>query len=112
MKSVITFIFSFLLIFLILALMLSLSGLDFLTAISGAASAIGNVGPGIGDVGPSETYSSIPTTGKYILCGLMFLGRLEMLTIFILFLPITIFHVDKHLYSSYIIIIFWSVENL
>ena len=58
MKSVITFIFSFLLIFFIIALMLSLTGLDFLTAVSGAASAISNVGPGLGEIiGPDGNYT-------------------------------------------------------
>ena len=59
MRSVITFIFSFLLIFFIIALLLSLSGLDFLTAISGAASSISNVGPGLGDIiGPDGNYKN------------------------------------------------------
>ena len=58
-NSVIIFIFSFLFIFLIIAMLLSISGLDFLTAISGAASAISNVGPGLGEmIGPNGNYSS------------------------------------------------------
>ena len=88
MKSVITFIFSFLLIFLILALMLSLSGLDFLTAISGAASAISNVGPGLGDmIGPDGNYKNIPDVSKWILAFGMLLGRLELFAILVLFFP-------------------------
>ena len=88
MKSVITFIFSFLLIFLILALMLSLSGLDFLTAISGAASAISNVGPGLGDmIGPDGNYKNIPDVSKWILSFGMLLGRLELFAILVLFFP-------------------------
>ena len=88
MKSVITFIFSFLLIFLILALMLSLSGLDFLTAISGAASAISNVGPGLGDmIGPDGNYKNIPDISKWILSFGMLLGRLELFAILVLFFP-------------------------
>ena len=50
MNSVIIFIFTFLFIFLIIAMLLSISGLDFITSISGAASSISNVGPGLGDV--------------------------------------------------------------
>ena len=66
-KSVVTFIFTFLFIFLIIALLLSLSGLDFLTAISGAASAISNVGPGLGDIiGPNGNYKNIPDVSKWI----------------------------------------------
>ncbi len=88
MKSVITFIFSFLLIFLILSLMLSLSGLDFLTAISGAASAISNVGPGLGDmIGPNGNYKNIPDVSKWILSFGMLLGRLELFAILVLFFP-------------------------
>ena len=88
MKSVITFIFSFLLIFLIIALMLSLSGLDFLTAISGAASAISNVGPGLGEmIGPDGNYKNIPDISKWILSFGMLLGRLELFAILVLFFP-------------------------
>ena len=88
MKSVITFIFSFLLIFFIIALMLSLTGLDFLTAISGAASAISNVGPGLGDIiGPDGNYKDIPDISKWILSFGMLLGRLELFAILVLFFP-------------------------
>ena len=88
MKSVITFIFSFLLIFFIISLMLSLTGLDFLTAVSGAASAISNVGPGLGDViGPDGNYKNIPDISKWILAFGMLLGRLELFAILVLFFP-------------------------
>ena len=88
MKSVITFIFSFLLIFFIIALLLSLTGLDFLTAISGAASAISNVGPGLGDIiGPDGNYKNIPDISKWILAFGMLLGRLELFAILVLFFP-------------------------
>ena len=88
MKSVITFIFSFLLIFFIIALLLSLTGLDFLTAISGAASAISNVGPGLGDIiGPDGNYKNIPDISKWILSFGMLLGRLELFAILVLFFP-------------------------
>ena len=76
------------LIFLIIALMLSLSGLDFLTAISGAASAISNVGPGLGEmIGPDGNYKNIPDISKWILSFGMLLGRLELFAILVLFLP-------------------------
>ena len=88
MKSVITFIFSFLLIFFIIALMLSLTGLDFLTAVSGAASAISIVVPGLGDViGPDGNYKNIPDISKWILAFGMLLGRLELFAILVLFFP-------------------------
>ena len=87
-ESVTTFFFLYILTFSISALLLSFSGLDFLTCISAAASAISNVGPGLGEIiGPNGNYSSLSDSSKYILSITMFLGRLEMLTIFILFLP-------------------------
>ena len=87
-ESVTTFFFLYILTFSISALLLSFSGLDFLTCISAAASAISNVGPGLGEIiGPDGNYSSLTDSSKYILSITMFLGRLEMLTIFILFLP-------------------------
>ena len=87
-KSVITFIFSFLFIFIIIALLLSLTGLDFLTSVSGAASAISNVGPGLGElIGPNGNYKSIPDVSKWILSFGMLLGRLELFAILVLFFP-------------------------
>ena len=87
-KSVITFIFSFLFIFLIIALLLSLTGLDFVTAVSGAASAISNVGPGLGDmIGPNGNYKNIPDVSKWILSFAMLLGRLEIFAILVLLFP-------------------------
>ena len=72
--------------FALSALLLSFSGLDFLTCISAAASAISNVGPGLGNIiGPDGNYSSLTDYSKTILIVTMFLGRLEMLTILILF---------------------------
>ena len=69
------------------ALLLSFSGLDFLTCISAAASAISNVGPGLGDIIGPEGIIQCYDYSKIILTATMFLGRLEMLTILILFLP-------------------------
>ncbi len=87
-KSVITFIFSFLFIFLIIALLLSLTGLDFITAISGAASSISNVGPGLGEIiGPNGNYKNIPHVSKWVLSFGMLLGRLELFAILVLFFP-------------------------
>ena len=86
--SVIIFIFSFLFIFVIIAILLSISGLDFLTAISGAASAISNVGPGLGSViGPDGNYKAIPDLSKWILSIGMLLGRLELFAVLVLFFP-------------------------
>ena len=87
-NSVIIFIFSFLFIFFILAMLLSISGLDFLTSISGAASAISNVGPGLGEmIGPDGNYKAIPDLSKWILSIGMLLGRLELFAVLVLFFP-------------------------
>ena len=68
--------------------MLSITGLAFLTSISGAASAISNVGPGLGDtIGPNGNYSSLPSVSKFILSFAMLLGRLELFAVLVLFLP-------------------------
>ena len=87
-NSVIIFIFTFLFIFLILAMLLSISGLDFITSISGAASSISNVGPGLGDIiGPNGNYKNIPDISKWILSAGMLLGRLELFAVLVLFFP-------------------------
>ncbi len=87
-NSVIVFIFSFLFIFFIIAMLLSISGLDFLTSISGAASAISNVGPGLGDmIGPNGNYRAVPDVSKWILSFGMLLGRLELFAVLVLFFP-------------------------
>ena len=87
-NSVIIFIFTFLFIFLIIAMLLSISGLDFITSISGAASSISNVGPGLGDIiGPNGNYKDIPDISKWILSFGMLLGRLELFAVLVLFFP-------------------------
>ena len=88
MKSVIIFIFTFLFIFLIIAMLLSISGLDFITSISGAASSISNVGPGLGEmIGPNGNYKTLPDLSKWILAAGMLLGRLELFAVLVLFFP-------------------------
>ena len=84
-----SFIFLFFVCFGLLSLALSLIGLDHLTAMSAAASAIANVGPGLGPiVGPAETYKVLPDTAKWVLSFGMLLGRLELLTVLVLFSPL------------------------
>ena len=87
-ESVMIFFFIYIMTFASSALLLSFSGLDFLTCISAAASAISNVGPGLGEIiGPEGNYSSLTDYSKLVLTVTMFLGRLEMITIFVLLLP-------------------------
>ncbi len=84
-NSVMNFFFMYILIFILASLLLSFLGLDFLTAISAAASAISNVGPGLGDtIGPSGNYSSLPMQAKWILSITMLVGRLEIFTFLVL----------------------------
>ena len=69
-------------------MLLSISGLDFITSISGAASSISNVGPGLGDtIGPNGNYKDIPEISKWILSFGMLLGRLELFAVLVLFFP-------------------------
>ena len=86
--SIISFIYMYLVIFFIIAALLSLTGLDFITSISGAATSISNVGPGLGSIiGPNGNFSSLPDVSKWILSLGMILGRLELFAILVLFLP-------------------------
>ncbi len=88
MSSVITFIYLYILIFFISTALLSLTGLDFVTSISAAATSISNVGPGLGDlIGPNGNFSSLSDYSKWILSLTMILGRLELFAILVLFLP-------------------------
>jgi trk system potassium uptake protein len=86
--SVMAFVFMYGLSFSIVAIALSALGLDYLTAMSSAVTALGNVGPGLGDiVGPAGNFSALPDTAKWILSFAMLLGRLELFTVLVLFTP-------------------------
>ncbi|MGD1877702.1 MAG: TrkH family potassium uptake protein [Kiloniellaceae bacterium] len=86
--SVMSFFFLFAACFALLAVGLGMTGLDFITAVSGAASAIANVGPGLGDViGPAGTYATLPDSAKLLMCFGMLLGRLELFTVLVLLAP-------------------------
>ncbi len=87
-SSVMGFFFIFALGFAFIAISLSFVGLDFITAMSGAATSISNVGPGLGDIiGPTGTFKPLPDSAKWILCIGMFLGRLELFTILVMLSP-------------------------
>ena len=88
MASIISFIYLYIIIFFIITALLSLSGLDFITSISGAATSISNVGPGLGTIiGPNGSFSLLPDFSKWVLSFGMILGRLELFAILVLFLP-------------------------
>jgi len=88
MASIISFIYLYVIIFFIMTALLSINGLDFITSISGAATAISNVGPGLGTIiGPNGSFSLLPDFSKWVLSIGMILGRLELFAILVLFLP-------------------------
>ena len=88
MSSIISFIYLYIIIFFFITALLSLSGLDFVTSISAAATSISNVGPGLGDIiGPNGNFSQLPDFSKWVLSFGMILGRLELFAILVLFLP-------------------------
>lgn len=86
--AVMSFFFMFAMVFSLMAISLQLCGLDFLTAMSGAATALSNVGPGFGDIiGPSGNFAPLPDQAKWILCLGMFMGRLELFTFLVMLSP-------------------------
>ncbi len=88
LASIISFIYLYILIFFFITALLSLTGLDFITSISGAATSISNVGPGLGSIiGSNGNFSTLPDSSKWILSAGMILGRLELFAILVLFLP-------------------------
>lgn len=87
-RSVVAFSFFFFITIAALALGLSALGLDIVTALSGAATAVANVGPGLGDIiGPSGNFTTLPDAAKWLLCIGMLMGRLEILTVVVLMTP-------------------------
>jgi len=86
--SVMSYFFVFFLTFVITAVILSLIGLDPITAWSGAGSAVANVGPGLGEIiGPAGTYQDLPGSAKWVLMTAMIIGRLEIVTALVLLTP-------------------------
>ena len=87
-SSIISFVFLYIVIFFIITMLLSINGLDFITAVSGAATSISNVGPGLGGIiGPNGNFSLLPNFSKWVLSIGMILGRLELFAIIVLFIP-------------------------
>lgn len=88
MLGVTSFMSIFCLITILGAGILTLTGLDFVTSLSGALTAVSNVGPGLGNlIGPDKSFILLPDTAKWVLSLIMILGRLEFMTILVLFLP-------------------------
>jgi trk system potassium uptake protein len=86
--SAVAFTFMYLVSIVVIALLLAMLGMDFLTSLTGAVTALGNVGPGLGEIiGPSGNFQPLPDAAKWVLCGGMLLGRLELLTVVVIFTP-------------------------
>ena len=87
-RSIVAFALSYLGVIIISAVLLGLLDLGPLEAISGAITAVGNVGPGLGAIiGPLGNFTSLPDAAKWILSIGMMMGRLEILTVAVLFFP-------------------------
>jgi trk system potassium uptake protein TrkH len=86
LNSVMAFFVLFFTTLAVLTVLLSLTGLNFTTAVSGAATALANVGPGLGEaIGPSGNFASLNDTAKWLLSAAMLIGRLELMVVFVLF---------------------------
>ncbi|MCX7559304.1 TrkH family potassium uptake protein [Sulfitobacter sp. F26204] len=85
LSSVMSFFMFFIVTLGLVAVALSLTGLDFITSVSGAAAALANIGPGLGPIiGPAGNFSSLNDTAKWILTAAMFIGRLELLAVYVI----------------------------
>ncbi|MCB9261665.1 MAG: TrkH family potassium uptake protein [Flavobacteriales bacterium] len=85
--NILAFFFIYLTVFLVGTIVMSLYGYDILTSAGATISSLGNIGPGIGDVGPANNFSIFPESAKVFLAFLMLLGRLELFTILMLLMP-------------------------
>ncbi len=86
LSSVMSFFMFFLVTLGLVAVALGLTGLDFTTSVSGAATAVGNIGPGLGDIiGPSGNFATLSDAAKWVLAIAMLIGRLELLAVYAIF---------------------------
>lgn len=87
LRSIWGFFGLYMALYAVATLLMSLLGLDMISSISSVATCIGNVGPGLGSVGPTDNFYNVPLMGKWTLIFCMLLGRLEIFTIIVLFMP-------------------------
>ncbi|MEM6390679.1 MAG: TrkH family potassium uptake protein [Pseudomonadota bacterium] len=86
LSSVMAFFVLFFVTLALIAVLLGLTGLDFLTSISGASATLANIGPGLGpEIGPEGNYADLPLSAKWIMIAAMLIGRLELVVVFVLF---------------------------
>ncbi len=84
-KNVLGFFLFYMAIFVVVSIIMAGMGLDIISSVSVTASAIGNIGPALGSVGPTDNYAHLPAAGKLLLNFCMLLGRLELFTVIVLF---------------------------
>jgi len=89
LSNIFAFIFLFLTSLGVVTLLISLEGHSFLTSIGAAVSALANIGPGLDAVGPVENYAHLSNYAKWVLILAMLMGRLELMTVIVLFMPFT-----------------------
>ncbi|MCF8459889.1 MAG: TrkH family potassium uptake protein [Flavobacteriales bacterium] len=85
--NVVAFIMTYIIMFAVGSVIMTMFGIDLLTAMGSVATSLGNIGPGIGLVGPVDNFAWLPSTAKWLLSILMLIGRLELFTVLILFTP-------------------------
>ncbi len=86
-KGIWGFFIIYLGLFILSSFVLTALGIDLITSFSAVAACIGNIGPGLGSVGPTNNYAHLPLVAKWVLSFCMLLGRLEIYTVIILFVP-------------------------
>jgi trk system potassium uptake protein TrkH len=85
--NIIGFFILFVLLFIAGVILMAILGLDIESSFGAIAATLGNIGPGLGSVGPTDNYAHIPGIGKWVLSFFMLAGRLEVFTVIILFAP-------------------------
>jgi trk system potassium uptake protein TrkH len=88
-SNVMSFLAIWLALYAFVTYVLTLLGMDLMSATSATAANLGNIGPGLASVGPTANYASVPTVGKWVLIGSMLLGRLELYSVLVLLLRTT-----------------------
>jgi trk system potassium uptake protein TrkH len=86
-RNILGFSLIYIALFVLGTLFMALLGQDMISAVSSVASSLGNIGPGLGSLGPESTFNSIPQIGKLVLSFLMLMGRLELFTVMLCFSP-------------------------
>lgn len=84
-RTVLSFTVLYIFLFGLGAFVMTLLGYDFMSAIGASIATLGNIGPGLGEFGPTDHFAGVPLLGKWMLIGFMVMGRLEIFTVLVLF---------------------------